>query len=82
MTDKMEWPTIDSAPMDGTWVLLKGGNIDYGWDGDTKPPCVVAQFYRGERNSYWQFAWYDGGCYGEYENPTHWRKCDDWPPIT
>jgi hypothetical protein len=62
------WQPIETAPKDGTWVLLTGGKVDYGWDGETLPPCVVGQ-WDGER---WQFAWYDGGHYGHYEAPTHW----------
>lgn len=64
------WQPIESAPRDGSWVLLTGGTIDYGWDGDTIPPVVIGQSC-GESD--WQFAWYDCGYYGEYENPTHWQ---------
>lgn len=63
------WQTIGSAPRDGTWVLLKGGLIDYGWDDDNDFPPVVCGKACG--NS-WQFANYDSGYYGEYVNPTHW----------
>jgi len=71
----MDWQPIETAPKDGTWVLLSGGSIYYGWDGETFPPHVVAQFIGGPKyreEQCWQFAWYDGGYYGEYENPTHW----------
>ena len=64
----MDWQPIETAPRDKTWVLLKGGTVNYGWDGDSKPPMVCAQFVHDK----WQFAWYDCGYYGEYENPTHW----------
>lgn len=79
-----EWQTIETAPKDGTWVLVCGGAIDYGWDGDTAPMAVVAQFtheLNGTERSEgtWQFAWYDGGYYGEYENPTHWMPLRDPP---
>lgn len=79
-----EWKTIDSAPKDGTWVLVTGGEIEYRWDGDTQPKCVAAQYtnflnmkYRDE--SWWQFAWYDGGYYGVYEAPTHWQPLPEPP---
>jgi hypothetical protein len=62
---------------DGRWLLLKGGKIDFSWDGDTQPPMVVAQWttssWDGTKGK-WQFAWYDGGYYGEYEEPTHWAE--------
>lgn len=74
----MIWNTnFEEAPKDGTWVLLKGGNIGYTWDGDSQPPVVCAQFTHylngsEQEEGNWQFAWYDGGYLGEYENPTAW----------
>ena len=69
------WQPIETAPKDGTWVLLTGGLIDYGWDRDTQPLVVAGQFV----GTVWQFAWCDGGYYGEYENPTHWMPLPDAP---
>jgi len=69
------WRTMESAPKDGTWVLLTGGYIDYGWDGNSQPVVVSGQFIEMR----WQFAWYDGGYYGEYEKPTHWRPLPSPP---
>lgn len=79
-----QWQTIESAPKDGTWVLLTGGKIRYGWNADDVPPCVVGQWTHHLNGSErpegrWQFAWYDGGYYGEYEAPTHWMDLSILP---
>ncbi len=68
----MDWQPIETAPRDGTWFLLTGGQIRYGWDGDTQPSVVCGQRTSEFGDESWQFAWYDGGYYGEYEHPTHW----------
>ena len=73
------WQPIETAPKDGTWVLLAGGDIDYGWDDPSKPASVVGQWTAD--SECWQFAWYDGGFYGEYETPTHWRPLPAPPAI-
>jgi hypothetical protein len=76
------WRPIETAPKDGSWVLLQGGNIDYEWDGDTKPPVVVGQYIGGAAHhdeQRWQYAWYDSGYYGEYEGPTHWMPLPQPP---
>lgn len=77
----MTWQPIGTAPRDGSWMLLTGGDIDYGWYWDTKPR-VVSGFYIGEddeHHAFWQFAYYDSGYYGAYENPTHWMPLPDAP---
>jgi hypothetical protein len=86
------WQPIDTAPKDGKWVLLAGGECERNEDSDNKGRVVTAQ-WTAEFRSYasdsigtepgrWQFAWYDDGFYGEYENPTHWQPLPSPPPIT
>lgn len=82
-----DWQPIESAPKDGTWVLMTGGTISYRWDGDTAPACVAGQWtheinFLYREKGRWQFAWYDGGYYGEYENPTHWMPLPAPPTDT
>ena len=80
----MEWQLIETAPRDGTWMLLTGGECSYDEVSKAKKRPVVGQWttYRNGRkvNGHWQFAWYDGGYYGEYKNPTHWMPLP--PPPT
>lgn len=81
----MEWQPISTAPKDGTWILLTGGEfVKYDWNGDTEPDVVSGQ-YTNKLNGgldchwRWQFAWLDGGFYGEYMNPTHWMPLPEPP---
>ena len=76
------WLPIATAPHDGSWVLLYGGECDIDENSDNKRRPVVGQ-WTTERNcdavdGHWQFAWYDGGYYGEYESPIHWIPL---PPL-
>lgn len=61
MTD---WQPIDTAPRDGTWVLLKGGAFDR-FDAPT-PPIAVARYVDGA----WAVPNWD--CDTDYVAPTHW----------
>lgn len=76
------WQPIATAPKDGAWVMLTGGNFGLEWDDDFMPPMVVAKYviWRNGLGANWQFAWYDCGCYGEYENPTLWQLLPA-PPV-
>ncbi len=77
----MIWQPIETAPKDGTWILLCGGRIEYGWcQEDEKPSAVVAQYAGLSKNPVWQFAWYDSGYYGKYIEPTHWMPLPK-PPV-
>ena len=77
-----EWESIETAPMDGTWILLAGG-ICSGEEDDEPERVVSGQFshrLNGETTrGRWMFACYDGGYYGEYDDPTHWMPLPKSP---
>jgi hypothetical protein len=85
------WRSIETAPRDGTWVLLAGGECESNEESDNRGRVVTAQWttkYRSNTGDRWiddfgrwQFAYYDSGFYGEYENPTHWQPLPQ-PPNT
>lgn len=72
------WQPMDTAPRDGTWVLLAGGEVIEGRDwqvGDPVPPCVVAHWLvLPHLRGFWCFAYYDQGIPIEYAKPTRWRR--------
>lgn len=78
-----EWKPIETAPKDGTWILVCGGSC--GQESDTDPSCVSAHYTNYlngrtfENDGWWQWAWFDGGYYGRYESPTHWMPLPDLP---
>lgn len=75
-----EWQPIETAPKDGTFVLLCGGTGDYSSDrGWPFPPVVVAQWVNLPLHKHWRYASYDSGYYGEVENPTHWMPLPEPP---
>ena len=79
-----DWQPIETAPRDGTYVLLAGGNCK-GDEDDNDGRQVVAQWtnylncHTDTNYGKWQFAWYDGGYFGEYVKPTHWMPLPDPP---
>lgn len=78
-----EWQPIETAPKDGTWVLLTGGTCDED-EGDKKQRVVTGQhtnYLNGSTRTKWrwQFAWYDSGYDGQYEGPTHWMPIPETP---
>ncbi len=79
----MEWQPIDTAPRDGTWVLLFGfetpdtnDSMDDGWG-----PVVVGkggELFAGEGDP-WDVGIYDGFCELSVHNPTHWMPLPALP---
>lgn len=78
-SDLPQWQPIETAPKDGTWILLTGGKIcEHHVDEEhpLQPPCVVARWGHNEwSDKDWVVTEYDTGvCCVEYENPTHWME--------
>jgi hypothetical protein len=74
------WKPINSAPTDGSFILIRGGSMEIqSYEDDDvqwlKAPMVVARFIKKEFSlTFWEMAIYDGYCSLEYENPTEWRE--------
>jgi hypothetical protein len=87
-----EWKPIETAPRDGSWLLLKGGNHGIWRDDDeVEQAPVVCAFYNG-KNEYWcddandmvdyevwAYCFWDSGWRSVYVNPTHWMPLPEPP---
>ena len=72
----MKWETIDTAPKDGSYVFLRGGEAAWGSDAS---PIVSGQWIEqyGSAWQQWVIGWSEGGCYPVYyDNPTHWASME------
>lgn len=76
---KPKWLPIETAPRDGTWVLLAGGRMDDGWYGSLDEPPVAVGFFVGVGGA-WAVANWDGDWRTFYEQPTHWTPLPA-PPL-
>ena len=78
------WRDIETAPRDGTWILLAGGQTNEEvqfCDGTPKlwtdRPVVGA--FEADEEGYWTFSYWDSGWRSEYMSPTHWMPLP--PPL-
>jgi hypothetical protein len=82
----MDWQPIETAPKDGTRVLVWGEPS--GHEGEDEHRVVSAWWGRlvagqqeDENGEGWRFCSFDGGYYGEVYDATHWMPLPEPPEI-
>lgn len=69
----MNLQPIETAPTDGTWILLSGGRTDEDFCMEDNHPsdlsrAVTGKWFEGE----WVFSFWDGAWRGTYCCPKYW----------
>jgi len=85
-----DWRPIETAPRDGTWVMLSGGETtegDYPDElGEERKRPVIAKWERDLDDRFiddgWVFCYWDGDWRDGYLHPTHWRPLPNPPEDT
>ncbi|QQP96528.1 hypothetical protein [Lysobacter enzymogenes] len=81
------WQPIETAPKDGTWVLLCGGEADEAYCEQTNRPVTAhwvapdpeyPELVAYPHANFWGVAFWDGSWYTQYVGATHW--CPINPP--
>jgi len=74
-----EWKPIDTAPLDGTIILLGGGI----WGDDLlddAPRVMAARWYKSREHEFWNVCAAEAGfSIFPYSNPTHWMPLPEPP---
>ena len=69
----MVWQPIETAPRDGTKILVWVG---WGWNG--RLPFVGTKWMGSRDRGFWMNEYYNGGQPSNF-NPTHWRPMLEAP---
>lgn len=87
LTQALKLQPIETAPKDGTWILLFGGETDEDFDYDKEENirenknriCVGKWYTHLVRSEGWVIGFWDGMWFNQYINPTHWMPLPKLP---